>query len=295
MGKVAMAKKVWMGGILADHQTACTQSSDVSSIYERFDSIGLQYGPAFRQLQQLWSQGNQALGQLQTIESQQHDDSGLAMHLGYLDSALHVAGAAKSSEFHAHDATAFVPVGMQSVEWFDTESLPAWSLATVRESSVVNAIEADVFVWNKHGQPLLQMLGIQFEGFELTKKAQVELGRSTIQAHTSNAEPLGLTAERLLAMPPADRKEILQAHLRRQLAEELEISVEKLRPEQPLAELGLDSLMVFRMAIQMESEFGFAMDSRALMQGLSLRELTDSLLWKLESLTATVEQTAEEP
>ncbi len=50
----------------------------------------------------------------------------------------------------------------------------------------------------------------------------------------------------------------------------------------PLAALGLDSLMVFRMGLKLESELGVIMDMRHLLQGPSLAELTETLLVKLE-------------
>ena len=143
---------------------------------------------------------------------------------------------------------------------------------------------------------MLQLLGMKFEGFAAAKKSHSNSNSQTAAGEETavKGQTSSLGAARLLAMPQSLRSEALEQHLRQQLAAELEICVEKLLPDQPLAELGLDSLMVFKLGIKMESEFGFAMDSRALMQELSLRELTDSLLWKLESLASKDEEQAVE-
>ena len=72
----------------------------------------------------------------------------------------------------------------------------------------------------------------------------------------------------------------------RKFTVELEIPASSLKDEQPLAELGLDSLMIFRMGIQLESEFGFVMDTKVWMDGLNLQQLT-------RALVETVEQRAQ--
>ncbi len=273
----------WLGGELSQHRAECILESDVQSVYQQFEGIGLQYGPEFRQLSQLWTGANAALGRL--CSSSNELDADAANRFGQMDSALQVvAGAAKSNKFEAQDATAFIPVEIASVQWFDHDAIPGWSLATVRESSSNFAIEADLFVWSDQQQPILQMLGVKFEGFSFASKVPNKLPQVIQSSHPIEQDSSRLTAEKLMAMPGTLRSEILREHLRRQLAEELEIDVEKLLPDRPLVELGLDSLMVFRMGIKMESEFGFGMDSQAFIQGISLQKLTDSLLWKLEDL-----------
>ena len=290
-------QQVWLGGNLETHRQRFIHEMSSQSIYEQLESVGLAYGPAFRKLTKIWYDSKEALGQLDVTNEDGSSLDGTMVRLGHLDSSLQVvAGAAKTGDFSAQDGTAFVPVSIRSAQWFDIDALPAWSLAVVSSSETEYAMEADVFVWSHLGRPMLQLLGMKFEGFATAKKTNSSPNKQSLDraetALPTQSTTMGTT--RILAMPPSLRFEALEKHLRTQLAAELEISEEKLLTDQPLAELGLDSLMVFKLGIKMESEFGFAMDSRALMQGLSLRELTNSLLWKVESLASKESEQAVE-
>lgn len=277
----------WLGGDLVMSQGRCGDEVDPKSVYDRFNSIGFDYGPNFRRLTRLSVGENSAIGELH----EEHYAPAIAVmsRYGLLDSALHViAGAAWKSGYEATDATAFLPAGIQSIQWFDCSGSPTWSMALIRSSSDEYAIEADVFIWNDHKQPMMQLIGVRFEGFAANK--QVITDRPMIASLANEAPSEQLTTAKLLAMPEAVRLPTLQEHLRQKLAHELEIPVDNLLPDQPLSDFGLDSLIVFRLGIQLESEFGFALNSLAMMQGQSLRALSESLLWRLTNLTSGEEK-----
>jgi acyl carrier protein len=162
-------------------------------------------------------------------------------------------------------------------------------MASIRPTSDQYAIEADVFLWNDRKQPKMQLIGIRFDGFASNKQVSSVAPAVASQA-IQNVPSQQLTATKLLALPEGARLPALQEHLRQQLANELEISGDKLLLDQPLSDFGIDSLIVFRLGIQLESEFGFSLNSRAMMQGQSLGALSESLLWRLTNLTSDEEK-----
>ena len=126
---------------------------------------------------------------------------------------------------------------------------------------------------------MLQILGMKLEGFSIERPKLIALASSS--PSTSSVES-SLTFASLLSVRKPERSIKLQEYLREHLARELEIPSSSLKDEQPLAELGLDSLMIFRMGIQLESEFGFVMDTKVWMDGLNLQQLTRALIETVE-------------
>ena len=277
------APNEWRGGVLEANKAHCCDDLDLSAIYNQLTSIGFDYGPEFRKLSRLSVCEKFAIGQLQT--DSESTEKALLSQYGLFDSAMHVvAGAAWQYGYAANDATAFFPVGIQSVKMWDDCGLPTWSMAVLRPSTDDYAIEADVFVWNNRELPMIQLIGVKFDGLAIQK--QTTNLRPTVTSSKTSDSNDPLTAAKLLAMPDAERITVLQNHLREQLARELDMPTASLLLDQPLSEYGLDSLIVFRMGIQLESEFGFSLNSLAMIQGQSLGALSESLLWRLNHLTS---------
>ncbi len=274
----------WHGGNLANHRANLGDATEVTGLYDQLESLGFGYGPSYRKLQRLWSQGATALGQLESAPSDE-SQGGLGERLGLFDSALHtIAGATISNQYLPQDATAFIPVSIDKLSWFDRKSEPAWCRTVLRNTSSDYCLEADVFMWSNQDQPVLQILGMRLEGFSIEKPTRVDES-NPISSSPSSGSLLNYSS--LLSISEPERSLKLQEHLREHLARELEIPPSSLRAEQPLAELGLDSLMIFRMGIQLESEFGFVMDTKVWMDGLNLQQLTMELI-------KTVEQRAQQ-
>ncbi|WP_322768339.1 type I polyketide synthase, partial [Frankia sp. Cr1] len=87
-----------------------------------------------------------------------------------------------------------------------------------------------------------------------------------------------LTVDELFAADPADRQELLGSYLHGAIARALEMKPEQLDADQPLTEVGLDSLVAVGMKSQVEVELGLSLPLTAALEGASVRQLAAQML-----------------
>jgi myxalamid-type polyketide synthase MxaE and MxaD len=89
------------------------------------------------------------------------------------------------------------------------------------------------------------------------------------------------TRDALLAADPADRQRLLQSYLSEQVARALGLSPSKLDPQQPLSDLGLDSLM----AVELKNRIAFDLKVNVpvvkFLQGFSVDQAVTQVLEQL--------------
>ncbi|MDG4752604.1 type I polyketide synthase [Micromonospora sp. WMMD718] len=116
-------------------------------------------------------------------------------------------------------------------------------------------------------------------------------GPGSAAAPASAGEPL-LTREALLALPPAERFDVLADHLARGVGAALSSGSAARRKaagaavqvglDQPFLELGMDSLMAMGLRNQIRTRFGVTLPIAGLLQGASVRRLADRILALLD-------------
>lgn len=87
----------------------------------------------------------------------------------------------------------------------------------------------------------------------------------------------------LLSFGAEERLQLLRRYIGEQVARVLGMSVSKLNFEQPLNELGLDSLMAVELKARIESDIGVSVPAVELVQGPSVERLTGLFLERLTS------------
>ena len=66
---------------------------DLTGLYDRLGSVGLEYGPAFRGLRAAWRHGDDVLAEVALPEENRHDPGAFGLHPALLDAAVHAVGA----------------------------------------------------------------------------------------------------------------------------------------------------------------------------------------------------------
>nr|WP_246035766.1 acyl carrier protein [Dictyobacter kobayashii] len=89
-----------------------------------------------------------------------------------------------------------------------------------------------------------------------------------------------------------EREQLVQSYLREHIARILRIPIAKLDLQRPLHTLGIDSLMAVELKNQIEVDTEITVPVVLLLQGTSIRELTNFLLAELAAKAAPVEQLA---
>ncbi|RMF32519.1 MAG: non-ribosomal peptide synthetase, partial [Chloroflexi bacterium] len=98
--------------------------------------------------------------------------------------------------------------------------------------------------------------------------------------------PESLLVKALRAMAPEQRQALLESHLQEQVARVLRLSPSQVDPQQPLVNLGLDSVMVVDLASELESGLGVTLDLETLFQEITLSQLAALVLTELTAPSA---------
>jgi NADPH:quinone reductase-like Zn-dependent oxidoreductase/acyl carrier protein len=120
---------------------------------------------------------------------------------------------------------------------------------------------------------------------------EVDLSNSTSQKRRGN----GLTKEKLQAVPPEERRPLVENFLAEQLAAVLRCPTSKVDIHQPLNRLGIDSLMAVELKNRVEADLATSVPVTALLQGPSLSQLATHLLEGLDAPTAADEASVSAP
>jgi phthiocerol/phenolphthiocerol synthesis type-I polyketide synthase D len=106
---------------------------------------------------------------------------------------------------------------------------------------------------------------------------------------TEAARPVGRGNQRrdgLLAAEPAERRQTLQSYLSEQVARVLGLSPSKLDLQQPLSNLGMDSLMAVELKNRIALDLGVNVPVAKFLQGFSVDEAITQVLAQLAAEVA---------
>ena len=90
-------------------------------------------------------------------------------------------------------------------------------------------------------------------------------------------------AKELLAADSGQRKQMLDDYVLREVARVLKTTTAKLDAQQPLTNLGLDSLMAIELKNKVEIDLGITLSMVMFLQGPSIAQLTAQVLSQIES------------
>ncbi|HEX2225127.1 MAG TPA: amino acid adenylation domain-containing protein, partial [Thermoanaerobaculia bacterium] len=113
------------------------------------------------------------------------------------------------------------------------------------------------------------------------------VGRSRLDAETAAEPEAALSREGLLALPAEERRPALARELRQRAAAALGVTAAEMTLEQPLLDLGLDSLAAIDLIHGVGRDFGVDLPLEALFEGASCAVLAEQLLSGLDAPRTT--------
>ncbi|MEU9206408.1 SDR family NAD(P)-dependent oxidoreductase [Streptomyces sp. NPDC048415] len=130
----------------------CDEEVDLSGVYAQLAALGIDYGPAFRGLDQGHRTDSAALGRLA-----QRPAAGHLLHPAVLDAAFHTA----ALPGNAPEGRAFVPAGFGRLRFTGLRTTPVWATCRLRALDGDTAT-LDLRLWDEDEQLVLEA-----EEFEL--------------------------------------------------------------------------------------------------------------------------------
>ncbi|MER5407732.1 SDR family NAD(P)-dependent oxidoreductase [Streptomyces sp. NPDC002769] len=127
----------------------CGEEADLSAVYARLTALGIEYGPAFRGLEQGHRTDSEAVGRLARRPAAGH-----LVHPAVLDAAFHTA----ALPTNAPEGRAFVPAGAGRVRFTGRRGTPAWATCRLRSVEGDSAL-LDLRLWDEDDQLVLEATG----------------------------------------------------------------------------------------------------------------------------------------
>ncbi|MEK6250310.1 MAG: beta-ketoacyl reductase, partial [Planctomycetales bacterium] len=170
----------------------------------------------------------------------------------------------------------FAPQGMVSFS-------PQQGLAALQHLLEIGAVQTAVMPadwpewWRYHPRAAQSSLFADLVQLEMD-----EVGDQEQVLESADEEP-GITREIVLQAPAANRAQIIEEYLSNQLSRVLRIPAEELDIQQPLNNLGIDSLMAVELRNHVQANLGVIIPVAQLMQDPSISQLATVLLNDISS------------
>ncbi|MFQ5449963.1 MAG: SDR family NAD(P)-dependent oxidoreductase [Nitrospinaceae bacterium] len=137
----------------------CGQETSAEGLYDAFQKIGLQYGPAFRGIERAWRGDKEALGLIKNPDALGIDVRPYRIHPSLLDAGFQLC-ALLGSQSETFDNKLFLPVGVGKITFHGSPVHPLWVHARAVKLSN-NHFEADLNFFDGSGKVWIDCQGFR--------------------------------------------------------------------------------------------------------------------------------------
>lgn len=134
---------------------------DAEACYRKFVRSGIEYGPSFRGIRQLFSGEEESLAEIAVPECLKDDLGRYEFHPAVLDACLQ----AMIGSVLFEESKSYLPVSIERIHVLHPPSFPMWS--HVQEAKISgDVLEASILVLDDGGRVLVDIQGIKCQGME---------------------------------------------------------------------------------------------------------------------------------
>jgi myxalamid-type polyketide synthase MxaE and MxaD len=140
---------------LAAIRQRCAEAVAVDAHYEVLGAAGLEYGPGFRLIRQLWRGGKEALAHIRLAT--ETADGRYLMHPAMLDAAFQAAAAMVPAD----GSPSYLPSGIGAWQVFGAPGDTVWAHATLRGEPGDASLEVDIELLDDSGAQVGKVAGLR--------------------------------------------------------------------------------------------------------------------------------------
>ena len=251
--------------------------SDGRDYYRRLRAAGLDYGPAFRGIEQIASAGGEVLARLAPTSG----ISTSSLPPALLDAALQTVLAPELATAHEDEpARMYIGEGMECVRVLGDVKDALWVHAQVlHDGDADRRLRADLRVTDAAGVTLVKVTGATFrvlDGAEPVIRRR-EHGDRPLTASASNGHPTaveGSIRATVGALGDAgERRAALEERVRECVGEVVRLPARRIELDRPLRTLGIDSVMSLELRNHLETTFAVHLSATVVWNHPTVREL----------------------
>ncbi|HET8662412.1 MAG TPA: beta-ketoacyl synthase N-terminal-like domain-containing protein [Micromonosporaceae bacterium] len=250
----------------------CTSEVPGTAYHQSRAAAGLADGAAAGTVQRLWRRDGELLALLQAPASPTGRRSPVDWTL--LHSAFGLLAVTVPSEADA--AAGYRPTAVERLRVFRPASGDLWAHARLREIGE-GSLGGDVRLLDAELRVVAEASGVRLR-LPGTGSGAADAGAVAGSAGAP-AEPTSRSA--LHAVEPGQRRAVLTGYLREQIAAVLGLPAAQLGLDQPLAGLGLNSLMIFELRNRLKVMYGTQIAAEEFLAGISVATIVDQVLAQL--------------
>jgi myxalamid-type polyketide synthase MxaB len=147
----------------------------VSDHYNGLAEIGLNYGPAFQGINQIWQGQDEVLGEIILPSSFTDESQNYQIHPALLDACFQLLGAATSSAVSVDASKVYVPVGLRMLKLHQTGHSQLWAHVAFSEpivnedGAMKETLNANLRLFDLQGKLVADVSGLQMR--QITRAA----------------------------------------------------------------------------------------------------------------------------
>jgi myxalamid-type polyketide synthase MxaE and MxaD len=148
---------------LAEIQTRCSEKVSGQDYYLRLRESGIQYGPFFQSIAQLWRHNGDVLAEVRVPDPPDAEFNAYQLHPAILDACFQIPGAALAAEATGNgNHGIFMPTRIDQFRVCGRPGLHLWSNARVQERDA-DAVTGEVRLFDEARRVVVEILGLRFE------------------------------------------------------------------------------------------------------------------------------------
>jgi len=143
-------------------KSRCPTAISTERYYGTLNEVGLQYGPSFRAIQELWHGKGEVLAHID-LPAHLMEDNGLGLHPALLDACLHVYPALVEAHGNFEqvptDARAYLPISLDRFHSMASDARKVWVHA-IRRHHQSDSETVDIAIYEEDGSPAAMLEGL---------------------------------------------------------------------------------------------------------------------------------------
>ncbi len=153
----------------------CAEPVDPKDYYQKLQSRGLEYGPFFQTIQQLWRGEHEVLGRIQLGEGLSRELASYRLHPVLLDGGFQMIGAMLS----ASENSIYLPIGVERMQLLRQPTPSLWCHVQQRNADAKNGelVVSDLNFYRDDGEVVATVEGLNLKRTSLASLATVSQAR----------------------------------------------------------------------------------------------------------------------
>ncbi len=180
----------------------------VPAYYEHLRATGLQFGPSFLGIEQLWRQDGEVLGQIRRNEAVAGEAKRFRIHPALLDACLQISGALLASDQSGLAAEEiFMPIGLEGFRLFAPPPAQLFSHAVLRPHTAPTPAARqthviDFHIYDAAGNLVAELPGLQVKRVDAALLQRAATAELKDWLYAVKWQPQPLTRKAAVAAPP---------------------------------------------------------------------------------------------